>query len=75
MKDSFFPHGDTSSDEMAFIRCLWRETSYAHHLLKKAVSPKLSLGQSIKNWKNISQQLAEKPRKRKIYDQSQPLLS
>ncbi len=40
--------------------------SFALHLLKQAVNPRLSLGQCLENWGNISRNLAEPPRKRKL---------
>jgi hypothetical protein len=62
MRAFFFHHGDTHSQH--YNRSLWREYSLALHLIKYAISPFLSLAECIKNWGNISEGLAEPPRKR-----------
>ena len=43
---------------------LWRETSFAFHLIKQAVNPVLNLENCLRNWRNIAGDLAESPRKR-----------
>lgn len=61
MKDDIFPPGGIQFDECN----LWRETSFALHLVKQAVNPKLGLKNCIQNWKSISKKLSENPRRRK----------
>jgi len=41
---------------------LWRETSFAFHLIKQAVNPVLKLEDCVKNWRTIAGDLAEGPR-------------
>ncbi len=53
-----------NDEEDLFQTNLWRETSFAYHLIKQAVNPVLSLEDSIKNWKTIANDLSENPRKR-----------
>jgi hypothetical protein len=43
---------------------LWRETSFAFHLLRQTINPTLSLKDSIDNWKRIAKGLAEGNRTR-----------
>jgi len=43
---------------------LWRETSFAVHLLRCAVNPILSLKKCLERWHLIAKQLAERKRKR-----------
>lgn len=66
MKAVFFPLGDIRCENVICKSNLWREMSFALHLLKQAVNPRLSLGQCLENWGNISRNLAEPPRKRKL---------
>jgi hypothetical protein len=54
---------------------LWRETSFAFHLIKQAVNPVLSLEDCLKNWREIAGDFAENPRIRerqnyKMYTES-----
>jgi len=51
-------------EESTALTSLWRETSFAFHLIKQAVSPILCLQKCIENWRRISSKLAESPRKR-----------
>ena len=68
MRAAIFPPGDIQSlilDEQGTVLTnLWRETSFAFHLIKQAISPILYLQECIKNWRKISSKLAESPRKR-----------
>jgi len=43
---------------------LWRETSFALHLLRQAINPLMSLKDCISDWRNIAEGLAEGKRKR-----------
>jgi hypothetical protein len=61
MRAGVFSPGGTLYEETN----LWRETSFALHLIIQAVNPRLDLNACIKNWKNIAKSLAENPRKRK----------
>jgi hypothetical protein len=47
-------------------RSLWREESVLLHLLRTAVTPRLSLAACLANWPTISLQLREAPRKREL---------
>jgi len=47
-------------------RSLWREESLLLHLLRTAISPRLSLAQCLANWPAISMALREPPRKREL---------
>lgn len=68
MRAAIFPPGDIQSlmlDEQGTILTnLWRETSFAFHLIKQAIGPILDLQECLKNWRKISSKLAESPRKR-----------
>jgi len=61
MKDDIFPPGGFQFNECN----LWRETSFALHLIKQAENPRLGLKNCIQNWKSISKKLSENPRSRK----------
>jgi hypothetical protein len=61
MRAGVFSPGATLYEETN----LWRETSFALHLIKQAVNPRLDLNDCIKNWKTIAKSLAENPRQRK----------
>ena len=61
---AFFPLGDTRSDRNDREPCLWRELSFALHLISQAVNPLLSLSQCLAKWNQISGDLAEPPRRR-----------
>jgi hypothetical protein len=63
MKGDVFSLGDIQSNETN----LWRETSFALHLIKQAVNPILGLKKCIKNWRNIAKYLSENQRNRKRY--------
>jgi hypothetical protein len=43
---------------------LWRETSFAFHLLKTAINPSLPLKKCVLQWNSIGSGLAEGKRKR-----------
>jgi len=43
---------------------LWREISFALHLISQAVNPRLELSKCLGQWQQIAQNLAEPPRKR-----------
>jgi hypothetical protein len=44
---------------------LWRESAFALHLLRQVVNPYLKLARCLCRWRQISQQLAEPPRRRR----------
>lgn len=62
MRDDIFPPGAIQLNECN----LWRETSFALHLIKQAVNPWLKLEECIQNWKAIAKMLAENPRNRTV---------
>lgn len=64
MKAAHFPPGDTRCDEIDAETSLWRETSFALHLVRQAVNPRLELAKCVEQWGEISKNLAESPRKR-----------
>jgi hypothetical protein len=68
MKVAVFPPGDILLQEFdeddPEQANLWRETSFAFHLIKQAVNPELSLKSCIEDWRQISEKLAESPRMR-----------
>jgi hypothetical protein len=71
VKDVPFPPGDIHFPEYELADnsgqfSLWRETSFACHLLKQAVNPSLRIDECIANWKKIAAGLAERQRKRVI---------
>jgi hypothetical protein len=43
---------------------LWREISFAIHLIRQAVNPPLDVSECIAQWREIANNLAESPRKR-----------
>lgn len=59
-----FPPGDIHCDAMGAETSLWRETSFALHLIRQAVNPRLDLAECVAQWAEISKNLAESPRKR-----------
>lgn len=59
MKDGFFPHGDILYEEQDDY-CLWRETSFALHLIKNAIVPEISISKCLKEWRNIQYKLRDK---------------
>ena len=61
MKVGIFSHGDIQYKKLN----LWRETSFALHLIKQAVNTRLSLLKCITDWKDIANSLAENPRQRR----------
>jgi hypothetical protein len=65
MKGAFFPLGDTPCDEEERELCLWRELSFALHLVRQAVNPSLKINECLNNWQEIAKELAEPPRKRR----------
>lgn len=52
-------------EQLEYEGNLWRESSFALHLVKQAVNLRLGLGKCICHWQEIAQQLAEPPRRRK----------
>lgn len=44
--------------------CLWRETSMMFNLLRRALTPTLSLVDTIEQWSTVKHRLAEPPRRR-----------
>ena len=66
--DVLFPPGDTLYtkfyEEDPEQSNLWRETSFAFHLLQYAINPFLSLKECIEHWYIIGKGLAEGNRKR-----------
>lgn len=64
MKAGIFSLGDIQFNKTN----LWRETSFALHLIKQAVNPKLGLKDCIQNWKEIANNLSENTRSRKTYE-------
>ena len=65
MRAAFFPRGDIRYNDADDDFCLWRETSFAFHLIKQAINLPLSLEECVNDWKQISKDLADPPRKRK----------
>lgn len=63
MKEDVFSLGDIQFTETN----LWRETSFALHLIKQAVNPRLGIMNCLKNWKEIAKKLSENPRNREGY--------
>lgn len=55
---------------------LWRETSFAFHLLRQAINPTLSLKDSIERWQTIAKGLAEgsRVRVRQMFDMYSDIL-
>lgn len=45
---------------------MWREESLLLHLLRTAITPRLSLAQCLSSWPTISLALREPPRKREL---------
>lgn len=64
MKADIFSLGDIQFNETN----LWRETSFALHLIKQAVNPILGLKNCLQNWKKIAKNLSENARSRKTYE-------
>jgi hypothetical protein len=64
-KGGFFPLGAIRSEQLEYEGNLWRESSFALHLLKQAVNPRLTLVQCIRHWQDIALQLAEPHRHRR----------
>lgn len=71
MKADVFSPGDIQSNETN----LWRETSFALHLIKQAVDPRLGLKKCIRNWKKIAKYLSENQRNRQGYVENMAFLS
>lgn len=44
--------------------CLWRETALMLHLMCRALTPTLSLADTISDWQRVRHRLAEPPRRR-----------
>ena len=69
MKDDFFPRGDTLGDTLGNDEddreySIWRELSFALHLIRQAVNPLLNMADCLNRWHTIARNLAEPPRKR-----------
>ena len=64
MKGAFFPLGDTPCDENTREAALWRELSFALHLVRQAVNPPLHSDGCLGKWQEIATKLAEPPRRR-----------
>ena len=64
MRGAFFPPGDIHCDDVDREASLWRELSFAFHLVRQAVNPTLGLSECINQWREIARDLAEPPRKR-----------
>jgi hypothetical protein len=47
----------------------WREFAFAFHQVLQAIMPELSLKEMLANWQEISNDLAESPRKRQSQEQ------
>ncbi len=71
MKAGFFPHGGIQINELN----LWRETSFALHLIKQAVIPRLGIMECMANWGEIAKKLSEKSRNRQGFIQKIQKLS
>ncbi len=61
---AFFPPGDIRFDIADREHCLWRELSFALHLIRQAINPILSLSDCLAQWNRIAADLAEANRKR-----------
>jgi hypothetical protein len=44
---------------------LWRELSFASHLIRQAVNPPLDLPECLSQWNDIAFHLSEPPRQRR----------
>ena len=64
MRGAFFPPGDIHCDDVDREASLWRELSFALHLVRQTVNPTLGLSECISQWREIARDLAEAPRKR-----------
>lgn len=51
-------------DTLNWTGNLWRENSFALHLLKQAVNPSLNIESCLQNWREIARTLAEPHRRR-----------
>ncbi len=47
----------------------WREFAFVFHQVLRAIMPAFSLQEMLAHWKEISDELAESPRKRKSQEQ------
>ena len=59
-----FPPGDTSWKNTK-VRSVWREFKFALNQVCKAIEPEFALEDMLTQWNEISEGLAESPRKRK----------
>lgn len=64
MMGAIFPPGDTRFDLSDREPCLWREMSFALHLISQAVNPLLRLSDCLGRWNHIAADLAEPHRQR-----------
>lgn len=65
MRGAFFPPGDIHCDDIDREASLWRELSFALHLVRQAVNPPIAISECIGQWRYIANTLAEPPRRRK----------
>ena len=59
MRGDFFPHGAIHCEEQDEWN-FWRETSFALHLIKRAIVPEIDIADCLSEWKNIQYKLREK---------------
>ena len=64
MKGAFFPPGGIPFDDTDREASLWRELSFALHLVRQAVNPPVGITKCIGQWDDIANDLAEPPRRR-----------
>ena len=59
-----FPPGDT---DWTVRRSRWREIEFMFHEIQAVILPSPSLAQTLRDWSEIAEGLAEPPRKRVRY--------
>ena len=59
-----FPHGGIVFDNKT--KSYWKEFEFMLHQIQQAVEPKISLNKVMNSWEEISKNLAENSRKRKL---------
>ena len=64
MKGGIFPLGAIRLGTLNWTGNLWRENSFALHLLRQSVNPSLNVQVCLQHWQGISRILAEPPRER-----------
>ncbi len=52
------------------IRSIWREYAFMLHQVQRAIKPKLTLINTIDNWHQIANWLAEPRRKRECFEEA-----